>query len=244
MSSTSEKGLAKMLGNFNSLISACIGYEGKYVPSRKALQVPPLQALHLSAKGQLTLVHTAAVADTKAVNERQLIFEPLKNRAKQVVYSLASSGADAKIVEDAKTINRKIQGTRLPKPKKTVDPQAGVDPKTISTSQQSFDSVLDNFGKLVTLVAGEPLYKPNETELALTGLNTYITAMDAANQAVIDTTTAASNARISRNNVLFAEPDGLVPIANAVKTYLRSIYKVSSPEYKQVSKLQFRKAIR
>ena len=101
MSSTSEKGLAKMLGNFNSLISACTGYGGKYVPSRKALEVPQLQALHGNAKGQLTGVHTAAAADTKAVNERQLVFEPLKNRANQVVYSLASSEADAKIVEDA-----------------------------------------------------------------------------------------------------------------------------------------------
>lgn len=242
MSSTSEKGLAKMLGNFNSLISACTGYGGKYVPGRKQLQLPQLQALHLNAKGQLTLVHTAAAADTKAVNERQLVFEPLKDRANQVVYSLASSEADAKIVEDAKTINRKIQGTRLPKPKKPADPQAGADPATISTSQQSFDSVLDNFDKLSQLVAAEPLYKPNEPELALTGLTTFIAAMEASNQAVIDSTTALSNALISRNKVLFAEPNGLVPIADAVKLYLRSIYKVSSPEYKQVSKLQFPKS--
>lgn len=242
MSSTSEKGLAKMLGNFNSLISACTGYGGKYVPGRKQLQLPQLQALHLNAKGQLTLVHTAAAADTKAVNERQLVFEPLKDRANQVVYSLASSEADAKIVEDAKTINRKIQGTRLPKPKKPVDPQVGADPATISTSQQSFDSVLDNFDKLSQLVAAEPMYKPNEPELALTGLTTFIAAMEASNQAVIDSTTALSNALISRNKVLFAEPDGLVPIADAVKLYLRSIYKVSSPEYKQVSKLQFPKS--
>ncbi len=242
MSSTSEKGLAKMLGNFNSLISACTGYGGKYVPGRKQLQLPQLQALHLNAKGQLTLVHTAAAADTKAVNERQLVFEPLKDRANQVVYSLASSEADAKIVEDAKTINRKIQGTRLPKPKKPADPQVGADPATISTSQQSFDSVLDNFDKLSQLVAAEPMYKPNEPELALTGLTTFIAAMEASNQAVIDSTTALSNALISRNKVLFAEPDGLVPIADAVKLYLRSIYKVSSPEYKQVSKLQFPKS--
>ena len=118
----------------------------------------------------------------------------------------------------------------------------GADPATISTSQQSFDSVLDNFDKLSQLVAAEPMYKPNEPELALTGLTTFIAAMEASNQAVIDSTTALSNALISRNKVLFAEPDGLVPIADAVKLYLRSIYKVSSPEYKQVSKLQFPKS--
>ncbi len=242
MSSTSEKGLAKMLGNFNSLTSFCTGYGAKYVPSRKALQVPQLQALHLNAKGQLALVHTAAAANTTAINQRQLVFEPLKDRAKQVVNSLASSGADDKIVEDAKSINRKIQGTSLAKPKTPKDAQAEQDPETISTSQQSFDSVLDNFNKLVTLVSADPSYKPNEPELALAGLTTFITDMEAANQAVIDTATAVSNARINRNTLLFADPDGLVPIAGDVKVYLRSIFKVSSPEYKQVSKLQFRKA--
>ena len=242
MSSTSEKGLAKTLGNFNSLISFCTGYGGKYVPSRKALEVPQLQALHLNAKGQLALVHTAAGANATAINQRQLVFEPLKDRANKVVYSLASSGADDKIIADAKTINRKIQGTSLAKPKIPADAQAAADPKNVSTSQQSFDSVLDNFDKLVKLVSAEPMYKPNETELALAGLNTFITAMNTSNQAVIDSTTTVSNARITRNNVLFAEPDGLVPIADAVKLYLRSIFKVSSPEYKQVSKLQFPKS--
>lgn len=243
MSSTSEKGLAKTLANFNSLISYCTGYGSKYVPSRKALELPQLQALHLGAKGQLTLVHTAAAASTTAINERQLVFEPLKDRAKKVVNSLASCGANAKIVDDAETINRKIQGTSLVKPKKPADPQAAENPETISTSQQSFDSVLDNFDKLAKLVAAEPMYKPNEPELAVAGLTTFIAAMEASNQAVIDSTTTISNARISRNNVLFAEPDGMVPIANAVKKYLRSVFKVSSPEYKQVSKLQFPKSV-
>ena len=186
------------------------------------------------------LVHTAAGTNTTAINQRQLVFEPLKDRAKKVLYSLASSGANAKIIEDAESINRKIQGSSLAKPKTPADAQA--EPKNISTSQQSFDSVLDNFGKLVTLVAVEPLYKPNEIELALAGLNTFITAMEASNQAVIDSTTTVSNARINRNMVLFAEPDGMVTTANAVKKYLRSVFKVSSPEYKQVSKLQFAKS--
>src|SRR4051812_2430054 len=102
MSSTSEKGLAKTLGNFNSLTSFCIGHGSKYAPTRKELQVPQLQAMHLSAKGQLGLVITAAAANTTAINTRQLVFEPLKNRAKQVVNSLASCGADGKIIDDAK----------------------------------------------------------------------------------------------------------------------------------------------
>ena len=238
MSSTSEKGLAKTLGNFNSLIAYCTGYGSKYVPSRKALEVPQLQALYQSAQGQLATVKTAEATNAVNVNQRQLIFEPVKERAKKVLYSLASSGADVKIIDDAKTINRKVQGTRLPKAKQA---EGAPDPKTISTAQLSFDSLLDNFRKLVELVSAEPKYKPNEAELATAGLTGFIAAMQAANQGVIDSSTALSNARISRNTILYAEPDGMVPVADAVKVYLRSVFKVSSPEYKQVTKLQFPK---
>ena len=59
MSSTSEKGYPKMLGNFNSLISFCSGQGGKYMPVRKALQVPQLQVLYQSAQGQLAAVKAA-----------------------------------------------------------------------------------------------------------------------------------------------------------------------------------------
>ena len=241
MSSTSEKGFAKMVGNFKSLISYCTGYGSKYVPSRKALEVPQLQALQQSVQNELAAVKNAETTDALEVNQRQMVFEPVKDRAKKVLYSLASSGTNVKIIDDAKTINRKIQGTRLPKPKKTPEASGAEDSKTISTSQLSFDSVLDNFEKLFTLVSAEPLYKPNEAELAVEGLTGFIAAMEASNQSVIDSTTAVSNARISRNKVLFAEPDGMVPVADAAKVYLRSVFKVSSPEYKQVSKLQFPK---
>lgn len=241
MSSTSEKGYAKMLGNFNSLISYCTGYGGKYMPSLKMLQVPQLQALHLNAQAQLAAVKRAEAANTILVNLRQHIYEPVKDRAKKVLYSLASSGADAKIIEDAKTINRKLQGTRLPKAKQAPAAEGAAAPKTISTAQLSYDSLLDNFKKLFQLVSVSPDYKPNEPELALAGLSSFINEMEDANQTAIDSSTALSNARINRNAVLFAEPDGLVPVADAVKVYLRSLFKVSAPEYKQVSKLQFSK---
>jgi hypothetical protein len=235
MSSTSEKGFAKMLGNFNSLISYCTGYGGKYVPSRKALQVPQLQALYQSAQGQLAAVKTAEAANAINVNQRQLVYEPVKDRAKKVLYSLASCGADVKIIDDAKTINRKVQGTRLPKAKQADAAEVPDESKTISTAQLSFDSLLDNFKKLVELVSAEPKYKPNEPELAIAGLTTFANEMQAANQTVIDSTTALSNARISRNTVLYAEPDSMVPVADAAKVYLRSVFKVSGPEYKQES---------
>ena len=48
---------------------------------------------------------------------------------------------------------------------------------------------------------------------------------------------------ISRNNVLYANDTGLVDVASDVKSYVKSVYGASSPQYKQVSKLGF-KALR
>lgn len=55
-----------------------------------------------------------------------------------------------------------VQLLKLQKPK-SADSEAAED-KTISVSQQSYDALIDNFGKLIDLVGTEPTYTPNETE--------------------------------------------------------------------------------
>ena len=50
-----------------------------------------------------------------------------------------------------------------------------------------------------------------------------------------------SNARISRNSVLYAENTGLVEIALEVKKYVKAIFGATSPQYKQVSGIKFKK---
>ena len=43
-----------------------------------------------------------------------------------------------------------------------------------------------------------------------------------------------SNARISRNDILYKANTGLVDIALDTKTYIKSLYGATSPQYKQV----------
>lgn len=243
MASTSETGLAKMVGNFNSLISFAIGWEGKYVPSQKALAVANLQTVHQNAVAVLKEVKTLKSTFDIAVNKRQLAYEPVKSLSTRVVNALASSEADKKIIADAKTINRKVQGTRAPKAAPPPD-ENGETPeqsdKTISAAQLSFDSLQDNFEKLVELVKQEDNYKPNEKELQVVTLDNYLATLVSTNKNVIDATAPVSNKRIERDSILYDEPGGLVPLALKVKTYAKSAFKPTSPQYKQVTKLQFR----
>jgi hypothetical protein len=56
---------------------------------------------------------------------------------------------------------------------------------------------------------------------------------------VVTATIQLSNARISRNDVLYKENIGLVDIAFDTKVYIKSVFGASSPQFKQVSKLNF-----
>ena len=48
-----------------------------------------------------------------------------------------------------------------------------------------------------------------------------------------------SNARISRDNLLYSKDSGLVDVAMDVKNYVKSIFGATSPEYANVSDIEF-----
>ena len=149
------------------------------------------------------------------------------------------------MIEDAKTINRKIQGSRkggnnTPTPSEPPNPDEP-QPDGTSVSQQSYDSLIENFARLVDLVSSEPTYTPNEVELQVATLTALVTDLRAKNTAVINANTALSNARLSRNITLYKEKTGLVDVAGEVKKYVKSVFGATSPQYKQISKIKFTK---
>jgi hypothetical protein len=234
MSSTSETGHAKNVANFETEISFCTAYSAAYNPSKESLTIPALNELLSKSRNALLEVTNAKNVYDLAVNQRQIEFTTLKPLATRVINALDASGAPKQTLEDAKSINRKIQGVRS-------TPKSGQDEekKTISTSQQSYDSLLENFSKLVELVIAEPAYAPNESELMMASLHTCIDRLRTANTNVINSYTVYSNAMISRDAVLYAIDTGLVDIALDVKKYVKSVFGATSPQYKQVSKLEF-----
>lgn len=242
MASTSETGHSKNVANFEDLISFCTGYGAKYNPSNPTLTLPALNTLFTNAKASLTFLNTTIVPWTKAVNAREIAFKPLNTLITRVVNALDSTKASAQIVADARSISKKIQGVRAePKKKKPVDPNnPDPNPKSVSASQMSYDSRIENLEKLVKLLAGQPEYIPNEIELQVGSLDTLHGNLKTLNTAAVTTYTAVSNARIARNNTLYTPINGLVDIAGSVKKYIKSVFGASSPEYKQVSALQFK----
>ena len=244
MASTSETGHAKNVSNFDELTSYALGYGATYNPSKASIKLTALQALGISAKSAIGAVNSALPAYSNAVSAREVAFEPLSKLATRILNALKATDTTTQVDESATTLVRKIQGKRATPKKTEAEKQAlateGTVVKEASTSQMSYDSRLDSLDKLIKLLTSIALYAPNEADLKVTALTTLYTDLKTKNTAVLTATTPLSNARISRNDILYKTNTGLVDIAFDVKVYIKSLYGASSPQYKQVSKLQFK----
>jgi hypothetical protein len=241
MPSTSETGHAKNVANFEDLISFCTGYGAVYNPANPQLTIAQLTTLQTNAKNAIDALKPLKTDFDRATNDRVLEFEDLKSLSTKVTNAFAICGADDEAVKDVQTINRKMQGARAGKEPAPdpANPAAPV-PATHSTSQQSYDSLIENYSKLIVTVSKEPLYKPNEVELQVATLNVKLSDMKTKNTNVANTYTPYSNARITRDELLYDKDNGLVAIALDVKKYVKSIFGATSPEYKQVNGLEFK----
>jgi hypothetical protein len=237
MASQSETGHAKNVATFNTIISFCQGYGSQYQPAVATLEIANLQSQLAAAENALNESKKKQVAFNKVVDERMNAFEPLKPLAQKMIAALSVSGATTLSIEGAKTIYRKIQGRRAGKIQATENATPDT-PKNISVSQLSYDNLMANFSALLALLETLPEYKPNETELQLSNLSSYLIQLKTANNAVTEAYTAWSNSRIARDETLYGKNGGMVDTALQVKNYVKSVFGNSSPQYQQISALQ------
>ena len=247
MASTSETGHHKNVSSFESLVSSAQGFGANFNPSKTSLKLPALQTQLASVKANITSVTSTSVAFNNAVNARQIAFFGIQKLSTRLVNALDVSSATDALVKDAKTVNAKVQGSKLTKADsgkalKPIDPNTPVTDtvKTISSAQLSYTSLIEHFSKEITILTTEPTYVPNENELKLVTLNAQLTNLKNVNTAVINAYTTVSNSRIARNQSLYNTTNGLVTVAKEVKMYVKSVYGASSPQFKQISGIEFK----
>lgn len=198
--------------------------------------------MYNTANSKLVEVEDKRNANKNAIALRQNAFENLKTTCTRIINRLDILGLLPGTLEQAKSLNRSIQG-RSKKKTSAANPD-NEQPSTnnqISTSRQSFTQQAENFGILFQLLATIPEYSPNEDELKLVNLNTYKDSLINATQAVDQTEAELSIKLIERDQILYAEETGLYSIAQNVKKYVKSLYGATSPEYATVSTITFTK---
>jgi chromosome segregation ATPase len=240
MASTSEVGHAKNVANFQDLIEFVTGYGATYNPSKSSLKLAQLVALKATAETKLTDVISKNTKYNNKVNERMVAFSNLKSLSTRLVNALQTTDATTQTINDAKTFNRKMQGKKASASQTPTDPNAPA-PTTISTSQQSYDQLIQHLTGLKTVLEEEPSYTPNETELQVATIDAKIADLTAKNTAVSTAYTNISNSRISRNETLYTSDNGIFETASEVKKYIKSVFGASSPQYNQVSGIKFSK---
>lgn len=239
MASTSEIGHAKNVANFQDLIEFVTAYGTTYNPSKNALKLPQLIALKASADATLADVITKNTNYNNKVNERITAFSGLKSLSTRLVNALQTTDATTETIGNAKTFNRKMQGKKASSSQTPTDPNTPA-PTTISTSQQSYDQLIQHLAGLTSVLEAETSYTPNETDLQVATLQTKIADLTAKNTAVATAYASISNSRIARNETLYSSSTGLVETANEVKKYIKSVFGASSPQFAQVKGIQFK----
>jgi hypothetical protein len=243
MASTSETGHAKNVANYEKLIADITALGTAYNPSKANLKFAALNTQLTAAKAAITAVNSAEPAYKNAVSARDVSFSTISKLITRVNNALKASDTTEQVDESAMTLVRKLQGRRAT-PKKTeeqkkVAADAGKEIVEISSSQMSFDSRLDNFDKLIKLLTSVTAYAPNEADLKVTALTTVYNDLKAKNTAVTTAEAPLTNARIARNDVLYKANIGVVDTSVDVKSYIKSVYGATSPQYKAISGLKF-----
>jgi hypothetical protein len=250
MSTYIESGHAKNTANFDHLIALLLTYSTNYTPSTANLAITNLQTVLTNAQGALTTVKNEYNGWKNATNSREIAFEPLKGLSTRLLNTLMSVGANEQTIKDYKTLNAKVQGSKLTKADSGIVADPSEDnankttlpvKKTVSVSQQSFDNLIEHYDKIIKLLASVPAYNPTETALKVATLQTTLANLKTLNTAAYTSAAKVSNARIARNKILYENPDALIVLAKAVKAYIKGKFGASSPEYGQVSSIKFTK---
>jgi hypothetical protein len=239
MTSTSETGHAKNIANFKELITVVKSFEAQYQPMADALKIPALEEQVGKVEAVLNRLKDAETMEKQAIATLQGEFKTLSTLSSQLMGLLISSGAKASSVEEARAVQKLISGTSSKKKKTTEGANAdGQTKETRSTSRQSYDSRLDNFVKLTTILQNVPEYKPNEGDFQVSMLQKKAREMAQAIENNDAKEVARRQIMHERNDLLYTPETGVVATAGKVKEYIKAVFGgVKSTQYKAVSKI-------
>jgi len=238
MANISETGHAVNISNFKLLIDKCTGFGANYNPSNSDITVPSMTAAWTTADGAHQTFITALQVAKNPINERNILFKPSSKLVTSVVNILNSTKASKQLKQDAKGLGDRFRGFGV-KVKKLTD--GSPDPSSVSTSHQSFVQKANTFKQLVVLLGSEINYVPNEPYLSIASLNTLATAMKTANDNIGTIIAPVDTARLTRNDLLYNEEDGIITRAAAAKDYVQGAAGFSSAVTKLIVKIKFRR---
>jgi hypothetical protein len=231
------------LQSFDKVIRICTGLGGTYNPGQQNLQVNAMTTQLNIAQQIWEEVKAAQQAYDNATNARELGFIKIRKLSSDVYNMLKVSSANELLLKDALNSKRRIWGARITKPPAPT-PEAAEVPKPSRPSYgQAYVVTAEYFDRLVKTVASESQYAPNEPHLTVAGLQQTLAELFGLNEAVLAAETRLEEARSKRNAAYYLASENLVRTANAVRSYVRSVFGFQSQEHQLLTKLRFTKPV-
>jgi len=238
--------------NLQLLITDVTGYGNRYDPSNANIKLPALQATQTLGLNAVNAVEIAEPINTKAKAERDKGFKVLSKQSTRINNAFIAAETDKTARAHVRSLVLLIQSGRVNPKDPTPAPQEPVPaaqeqaaaPKVATDNashKMNFGNRLDSLFKLIQFLAIYPAYSPNEADLSITGLSALYDDLKAKNQAANESEIPLTKARIDRGNALYTPVTGLVYVGQDTKSYIKSVFGATSPQYLRVSKLKFRK---
>jgi hypothetical protein len=236
MPRSSESGHAKNIATAANLIEDCKKLGAAYKPSNGDLKVAALELVYNSAAvaGKQAEISTAAFH--RSANLRLQDFRLAEALAARIVRAFKASGAPTHSLEQLKGAYARLKGWRKTPveddPPST--PGEGQPARHRSVSQRSFIMMESNFSRLVEICRLEPAYHPGEEDLTIVSLDAVIARLRAHNLLVPQKESDKTTEIKKRNELLYADTNGLVAVASTVKSYVESLDEKKHPGVKEV----------
>jgi hypothetical protein len=224
---------------FDQVLGHCNALGAKYNPSKDSIKVAALTSLLTSAQASVTAAETARLSLLKAINIRQAAFIPIPGIGTRILNMMIAADAPPELIADIRKYRDKLRGVR---PGKTVKPEDSTnttqpaDASRGPVSYLDFHSKADNFERIVNLIKGDPLYKPNEPEFSIANLTTLVASLRAKNKAVYDAKIALGNARIATKVALHSDA-GLYGATKRVKRYILFAFGATSEQFRAINSI-------
>lgn len=180
----------KIAEGFSQLENFRKGFKSSYNPGRATLKIEALTAKKLEGTNAINKLIAAKTDHDDSINQRKQLFATLPKVAASIMRVLEASGVSAEKLADARGYVKQMRGRSGSKKMVMAESPAtgatgatgvtGATPapaapasKPRSKQQLAYVSKADWLAKLISAIATEPQYAPNEENLQISSVSAY-----------------------------------------------------------------------
>ena len=219
---------------FDKVLGFCGTLGSRYQPVKESINPSSLQEMLQRAKRSMELVNVWWEANTSAISERAHVHQQLPVLATRVMNSLIVAGAPRHLIDDVRSVKRKLSYRRSKNAAK-VSSESNEQSKGNPAAQLDYLSKAEVFEKFMHLLKSFPGYATNETDLTIESLEKHLALVKRLSDNVRATGIHLATARSNRNDLV----KRMIKEAGDVKRYVRAAFGHASNEYNFLSKIRF-----